>query len=337
MTTKTGNKKNTAISNDGGADRPLLIGVSSRSLFDLDADSRVFQNRGLEAYRKRQRKLVNKPLGKGMAFTFVERMLALNEIEHTGDTAHNDENNPASTVTPVPLVEVAVLSHMDPDTGLRVMNSIRHYGLPIRMTVFTSGGSLSNYAKTLGIRLYLSMDEDAVREAVDNGVPAGHILPARITRHDDGAGEVRLAFDFDGVIGDDSSERVYQAGGLEAFNKHESRNAGHPISPGPLAPFVRSLTVIQRAEEKRLMADSGYERRLRISVITSRGNPADIRVMRTLESWGITLDSAFFMNGHDKRDVLSVLRPHLFFDDQLKHLDAVDCGVHIPFGELNKQ
>ena len=305
------------------SDRPLLIGVSSRSLFDLDVDSKIFKRNGLDAYRRRQKRLVDQPLKRGIAFTFVERMLALNTIEDL-------------ETTPVPLVEVAILSHMDPDTGLRVMNSIRHYKLPIRMTVFTSGGNLSDYVKALGIRLYLSMDEDAVRDAVDRGLPAGHILPTRITQHDTGDGDIRLAFDFDGVIGDDSSERVFQRGGLPAFNKHESRNASKPITPGPLAPFVKSLSVIQRAEELREKTDPTYQKKLKISVITSRGNPADIRVMKTLESWGITLDSAFFMNGHDKRDVLDTLHPHLFFDDQLRHLDSVDYGVHIPFGDLNR-
>jgi 5'-nucleotidase len=302
--------------------RPLLIGVSSRSLFDMELDSKIFKRDGLTAYRRRQRRLVSTPFKRGIAFTFVERMLSLNDVE----TEKHD----------APLVEVGILSHMDPDTGIRVMNSIKYWKLPIRMTIFTSGESLAKYVQALGVRLYLSMDEDAIREAVDLGLPAGHILPSRITQHDTNDGEIRLAFDFDGVIGDDSSEKVFQEGGLDAFNKHESRNENRPISPGPLAPFIRSLAVIQYAEKKRADLDDDYRKKLRISVITSRGNPANVRVMKTLDSWGIALDSAFFMNGHDKSTILNALHPHLFFDDQLRHLDHVDYGVHIPFGDLNR-
>jgi 5'-nucleotidase len=300
--------------------RPLRIGVSTRSLFDLEEDSKIYQRDGLATYRQRQKRFAKTPFKKGAAFAFVERMLRLNTI--------TDDDHP--------LVEVAITSHMDPDTGLRVMNSVNKYHLPIQMTIFTSGSSLSSYLQAMVIDLYLSMDESAVKEALSAGLAAGHILSSSITQHDTPDGEIRLAFDFDGVIGDDASEAVYQHDGLEAFNQQESKKANTPITPGPLAPFLTALSSVQDAETIYRQANPDYHKRLKIAVITSRGHPADVRVMRTLDRWGVTIDSAFFLGGHEKKPVLDVLHPHLFFDDQLRHLTDVDYGVHIPFGVVNR-
>lgn len=314
-------------------DRPLLIAVSARSLFDLSEETRFLHEHSLDEYRERQRRRRNSPFKPGVAFSFVERMLALNSIEDGSSTTSSSAGN-------TPLVEVAVLSHMDPDTGVRVMRSIDSLKIPIRMTMFTSGGSLTKYMKAVDTRLYLSMSADSVQEAIDAGVPAGQIVSERpITQHDTGDGEIRLAFDFDGVIGDDSAEKVFQDGGLAAFDEHERSLRDEPIDPGPLAPFIRSLKIIQDAETRRASIDPDYERRLKISVVTSRGTPADVRVMKTMEEWGIELDSAFFLNGHEKRPVIEALHPHLFFDDQPRHVGPVRDiapAVHVPFGVTNQ-
>lgn len=220
------------------------------------------------------------------------------------------------------------------------MRSIDSLKIPIRMTMFTSGGSLTKYMRSVDTRLYLSMSADSVQEAIDAGVPAGQIVSDRpITQHDTGDGEIRLAFDFDGVIGDDSAEKVFQDGGLAAFDEHERNLRNKPIEPGPLAPFIRSLKIIQDAESKMAFIDPDYHRRLKISIVTSRGTPADVRVMQTMEEWGIELDSAFFLNGHEKRPVIEALHPHLFFDDQPRHVGPVSDiapAVHVPFGVTNR-
>ena len=40
----------------------------------------------------------------------------------------------------------------------------------------------------------------------------------------------------------------------------------------------------------------------------------------------------------DKSRILNVMRPHIYFDDQMGHLDHLDKipAVHIPFGVVNK-
>lgn len=90
----------------------LVIGLSSSALFDLEESDNIFRTEGEEAYRKYQREMQDIPLNKGVAFPFISRLLKLNNIRIDD-----------------PLVEVILLSRNDPDTGLRVMNSIEYYEL----------------------------------------------------------------------------------------------------------------------------------------------------------------------------------------------------------------
>ena len=57
----------------------------------------------------------------------------------------------------------------------------------------------------------------------------------------------------------------------------------------------------------------------------------------TLNGWGIDVDALFLLGGMDKDKILSILRPHMFFDDQMVHLENIHApAVHIPFGIANK-
>ncbi len=85
--------------------------------------------------------------------------------------------------------------------------------------------------------------------------------------------------------------------------------------------------------------DSNYISKLKISIVTARGAPAHRRVINTMRSWNIAVNNAFFLGGLNKTQILSVLKPHIFFDDQRRHLDlaaAVVPAVHVPFGITNQ-
>ena len=72
--------------------------------------------------------------------------------------------------------QVIVLSRNDPDTGLRVMNSIEHHGLDVSRAVFTQGQAPFTYIPALSISLFLSANGDDVRQAIAQGYPA-HVMP----------------------------------------------------------------------------------------------------------------------------------------------------------------
>ena len=49
---------------------------------------------------------------------------------------------------------------------------------------------------------------------------------------DDDDPALRIAFDFDGVLADDASERIYQSGGLDEFQQHEASERRHTTGSG---------------------------------------------------------------------------------------------------------
>lgn len=82
----------------------------------------------------------------------------------------------------------------------------------------------------------------------------------------------------------------------------------------------------------------GYIPAVRIAIVTARSAPANERVITTLEEWGMSATETFFMGGIEKKRVLEVLKPHIFFDDQLAHLEpAAESipSVYVPFGVAN--
>lgn len=73
--------------------------------------------------------------------------------------------------------------------------------------------------------------------------------------------------------------------------------------------------------------------------MTARNAPAHERMINTLNYWEVDVDEAFFLGGIDKARILNIMKPHIFFDDQMVHLDHIDeiPAVHIPFGVANKE
>lgn len=299
----------------------LVIGLSSSALFDLEESDNIFRTESEEAYRKYQREMQDIPLNKGVAFPFISRFLKLNNIRIDD-----------------PLVEVILLSRNDPDTGLRVMNSIEYYELGITRAVFLQGKSPHIYIPAFDIELFLSADHDDVIQAIKANYPAGQILAGHI--NDDNEDELRIAFDFDGVIADDEAETIYKASGnLSQFHLHEAKMVDTPHNPGPLKKFLLRISDIQKLELEKVKQDPSYVPLLKISIVTARNAPSHKRVINTMRAWGISVNEAFFMGGVEKANVLRILKPHIFFDDQKLHLKSSSelPSVHIPFGIANKK
>jgi 5'-nucleotidase len=63
-----------------------------------------------------------------------------------------------------------------------------------------------------------------------------------------------------------------------------------------------------------------------------------MRVVKTLRAWDVRIDEAFFLGGVEKARILGVLRPHIFFDDQITHCEpaaAVVPTALVPVGSSN--
>jgi 5'-nucleotidase len=303
-------------------DRKLVIAVASSALFDLSESHRIYLNQGVDEYRLHQEKNIDYPFPKGVAFPFIRRFLGINKAF--------PKQLPA---------EVVLLSRNSPETGLRVFRSIKHYGLEITRAAFMTGRSPHEYLPAFNASLFLSANEEDVQKAIDANYPAGVVLPSRVY-DDELDNKLCVAFDFDGVIADDEAESVYKMNhDLIAFQAHETERQAIPHQPGPLADLFKKLSFMQRLEEKRCREDSEYRKIVRIAIITARNAPAHERVVTTLKNWGVSPDESFFLGGMDKSRILTILKPHMFFDDQRSHLQspAGDIPmVHIPFGVANK-
>ena len=182
--------------------KPLVIGISSRALFNLEAENRIFEEQGYEAYAAYQREHENETLEKGPAFQLVKAFLRLNELENTR------------------LIDVIIMSRTSPDTSLRIMKSIEKYDLDISRAALVGGAERTPYLKAFQTDLFLSADGSDVKQAIDENIAAARILTG--SAHDsDAIGQIRIAFDGDAVLFAAESERIFQKQGLEAFIEHE--------------------------------------------------------------------------------------------------------------------
>ncbi len=293
-------------------DNKLVIAISSRALFNLDASHKVFEKDGLDAYAAYQIKHENDLLEPGSAFNLTQKLLNL----------HDPETNE-------PLVEVILISRNSADTGLRIFNSIQHHQLSIIRASFTNGNSPFDYIHAFDADLFLSANAEDVKQALDAHCAAAVILPNK-NQHTD-IGEIRIAFDGDAVVFSDESEKIYQEQGLDAFAKNEIKNANKPLQAGPFARFLQALHNVQQ----RFPAENCP---IRTGLVTARSAPAHERVIRTLRAWDIRIDEALFLGGLDKGKFLKAFRADFFFDDQRGHCDSANQHVptgHVPHGIMN--
>jgi 5'-nucleotidase len=253
------------------------------------------------------------PAKPGVAFSLVKKLLAFNQAP--AEQPNQSLNQP---------VEVVILSRNDPVSGMRVFRSAQHYGLPIQRGSFTRGQSPWRYLKPLHANLFLSTHLSDVRAALEAGVPAAQVYPQSVHAGNAYPNEVRIAFDGDAVLFSDEAERVYQAQGLLAFQKHERDKAQQPLLAGPFKPLLAAL--------QRLQEEGTPAMRIRTALVTARSAPAHERAIRTLMNWNIEVDEAMFLGGLAKGEFLREFEPDFFFDDQTGHVDS--ASRHVPSGHV---
>ena len=290
----------------------LVVAISSRALFDLAESHRVYTEAGVDAYHRYQVEHENELLAPGPAFALVKKLLAVNRADKQ-------------------YVEVILLSRNSADTGLRVFNAIKHYGLDITRAAFTKGEPTSRYVPAFGAHLFLSADVGDVRRALDDGYAAATIFPSTVGGNE--TGELRIAFDGDAVLFSDEAERVYQERGLAEFARSETEAALQPLSGGPFKDFLAGL--------HRIQADFPEDQSpIRTALVTARSAPAHERVIRTLRAWNIRIDEALFLGGLDKGEFLRAFGADIFFDDQRTHVESAAKHVaagHVPHGVSNER
>ena len=293
----------------------LTVAVSSSALFDLTESDSIYQNEGLEAYRRYQIQHEEQVLEPGEGFLLVKKLLSLND--QLGDSP----------------VEVILLSRNSADTGLRVFNSIEAHKLNITRAAFCSGDSPYKYIRAFGSDLFLSTNAEDVRQALDQQVAAATLIGSTVAGNRKRfSNQLKIAFDGDSVLFSDEAERVFQESGLDAFSRSEASSAEEPLEGGPFKNFLFALHKLQQQF-------SNDDLPIRTALVTSRGAPAHERVIKTLRHWDIRLDESLFLGGRDKGEFLKSFEADIFFDDQAVHCENASSHVasgHVPSGVANE-
>lgn len=301
--------------------KTLVVGISATALFDMSESDQMFKTAlevdpesVIDHYRRFMQSHEDEPLAPGTGYHLVKALLDLNQ--HM-----KGEGTP-------PLVEVVVMSRNSPDTGIRVLKTIRREQLAIARSAFTGGESVTDYMEAFDVDLFLTTDVADAQKVIDSGRCAVAILkapPANAPQIPEG--QVRVAFDGDAVLFSDASELVYKTQGLDAFKAQEDALQHTPMEEGPYASLLIKLARLQER-----LPTGAKDSPIRIAIVTARNSPSEMRVINTLRAWGVYVAEAFFLGGVGKAKVLRAFNPHIFFDDQDVHLEA--AANLVPSGKV---
>ena len=287
----------------------FVVGISATALFDLSEADEVFRSKykedkdtAIEEYRRYMLERENDSLDDGTGMSLVKALLDLNKYQPEGEA---------------PLIDVIVMSRNSPETGIRVFNNIRNKNLNITRHAFTGGESVVDYLEAFDVDLFLTTNVNDAQKVIDARICAAAIVKKPPTGQKESDDEqVRIIFDGDAVLFDESSEIVFKTKGLDQFQESENEKRNTPMAEGPYAALLKKLSRLQ----ERLPFSVEFSP-VRIAIVTARSAPAEMRVVNTLRHWGVYIDQVFFMGGLEKTKVLKAFNPHIFFDDQDLHLE----------------
>uniref|UniRef100_A0A8D2DZ68 5'-nucleotidase, cytosolic IB n=1 Tax=Sciurus vulgaris TaxID=55149 RepID=A0A8D2DZ68_SCIVU len=303
----------------------ITIAVSSRALFNMVDDRRIYEEEGLEKYMEYQLTNENVILTPGPAFRFVKALQHVNA--RLRDLYPDDQD----------LFDIVLMTNNHAQVGVRLINSVNHYGLLIDRFCLTGGKSPIGYLKAYLTNLYLSADSEKVQEAIQEGIASATMFDgAKDTTYCDT--QLRVAFDGDAVLFSDESEQIAKEHGLDKFFQHETLFENKPLAQGPLKGFLEDLGRLQKkfyAKDERLLCP------IRTYLVTARSAASSgARVLKTLRRWGLEIDEALFLAGAPKAPILVKIRPHIFFDDQMFHIEGAKklgtITAHVPYGAGQK-
>jgi 5'-nucleotidase len=300
--------------------KTLVVGISATALFDLAEADKLFSEKhaedpdnAIEEYRQYMLKHEDVLLNPGTGLPLVKALLNLNSYQKPGEP---------------PIVEVVVMSRNSPETGIRVLKTIRSMSLGISRSAFTAGELVTDYLEAFDVDLFLTTSVQDAQKVIDSRACAAAILsPPPVGGIELSETQVRIAFDGDAVLFDEESEILFKQKGLEAFHQAEDASQDIPLAAGPYASLLIKIAKMQ----ERLPMRVEYSP-VRIAIVTARNSPAEMRVIKTLRHWGVYVDEAFFLGGVGKAKVLKAFKPHIFLDDQEVHLK--DAASFVPSGRV---
>ncbi|XP_007464526.1 PREDICTED: cytosolic 5'-nucleotidase 1B [Lipotes vexillifer] len=304
----------------------ITIAVSSHVLFNMVDGRKIDKEEGLEKYMEYQLSNENVVLAPGPAFHFVN---ALQHVNARLCELYPDEQD---------LFDIVLMTNNHAQVGVQLINSVNHYGLLIDRFCLTGGKSPIGYLKAYLTNLYLSADSEKVQEAIQEGIASATMFDgAKDMAYCDT--QLRVAFDGDAVLFSDESDHITKEHGLDKFFQHEALFENKPLAQGPLKGFLEDLGRLQKkfyAKDERLCCP------IRTYLVTARSAASSgARVLKTLHCWVLEIDEALFLAGVPKGPILVKIRPHIFFDDHMFHIEGAQkfgtITPHVPYGINQKE
>uniref|UniRef100_A0A4W5Q426 5'-nucleotidase, cytosolic IA n=1 Tax=Hucho hucho TaxID=62062 RepID=A0A4W5Q426_9TELE len=293
----------------------ITIAVSSRVLFNMDKEQQIYEQKGMEHEME--------PFAPGPAFPFVKALEAVN--------TRLRELYPESEE----LFDVVLMTNSHAHVGLRLINTINHH----RECLITHTDThMHKHVHTCAQPGHCAVNELGLRVPGDEGIAAATMFNPPEKRTEVSETQLRVAFDGDAVLFSDESERIFKAHGLDKFFEHEKAHENTLLDHGPLKGFLESLGKLQNkfyAKGQRLDCP------IRTYLVTARSAASSgTRALKTLRSWGLETDEALFLAGAPKGPMLEKIRPHIFFDDQMFHVEGASqlgtVAAHVPYGVAQK-
>ncbi|PNI72669.1 NT5C1B-RDH14 isoform 1, partial [Pan troglodytes] len=195
----------------------ITIALSSCALFNMVDGRKIYEEEGLEKYMEYQLTNENVILTPGPAFRFVK---ALQYVNARLRDLYPDEQD---------LFDIVLMTNNHAQVGVRLINSVNHYGLLIDRFCLTGGKNPIGYLKAYLTNLYIAADSEKVQEAIQEGIASATMFDgAKDMAYCDT--QLRVAFDGDAVLFSDESEHFTKEHGLDKFFQYDTLCESKPLA-----------------------------------------------------------------------------------------------------------
>jgi hypothetical protein len=312
----------------------LVIAFTVGSIIDTKKAEEVFKEKGTKAYHE----ILEKHREKNSIFKPGPALGTMMGLRRLNDAIPDD----------VLKIRFVLVSKIDPNPHIHavLMDSMRHYfeenkvemnyNYGFDMISLTGGEDVTPFLKAVDTDLVFTTSQDSAKElfvAGMNSVCVENVdSETNAELYEKRNGDIVLFSDFDGVMGDADSEKVFQKAIVEkvepigAFLDHESSLKDIPMELGPLGRTIQKLSRAVKYQ-KQIQMKSGQKQdiEVKIVVVTARSGQAMDRFFNTLSYHNIEISQAHMLQGTNKNNILSILgkmnhgKTLLFFDDSKTH------------------
>jgi len=315
-------------------DNELHIAFSLGSIIDTKKAEEVLEQKGVKAFQKILKKHRDSStiFDAGPSLGFFMALRRLNKL--IPDDILKIRFGLISKIDPNPNVSAVILESMKFYLEEN-KEDLSDFGFDVVM--MTNGKDTTFCHKVFDTDLMFTTSQNSAKKLFNDGFPAVAIpnIHKDLNKefYNKRNGNIVLFTDYDGVIGDVESEKVFQkhlstqspSGAVNAFIQHEISNSETPMELGPLGAVMQKLGRIVKYEKEQQQNSGDYNNLLDILVVTARGGQAQTRLVRTIDNFNIEISSLYMMQGQNKNDLLSELGKLyqgyniLFFDDSEIH------------------